>query len=245
MTVTLGERRRFPMSFSFIPPGSFLMGSPAGEAGRQDVEVRPRVTLTRGFWLGRHPVTQAQWQAVTGRSPRGFRRMALPVQRASWDECDDFCRQLGDETRRRFRLPTEAEWEFACRCGTTTAFYNGEALSVDDANYNGEETFGPGRRGVSRGMPTPVGNFPPNAFGLYDMAGNIWEWCFDLFGPYRVGESVDPLGADSGSERVLRGGSWYGGRVQCRSAYRSSGFPGSSGACLGCRVVLCPEDQGP
>jgi formylglycine-generating enzyme required for sulfatase activity len=190
--------------------------------------------------MGVHPVTQGQWREVTGRPFRGFRRKALPVQRVSWDDCGDFCRRLGDETGRRFRLPTEAEWEFACRCGTTTPFYYGEILTVDDANYNGEETFGDGRRGVSPGEPTPVGSFPPNAFGLHDMAGNMWEWCSDLFGPYQGRESVDPRGADSGDQRVLRGGSWYGGRIQCRSAYRWSSFPGSgSGVCLGCRVVLC------
>src|SRR5262249_36943655 len=146
---------------------------PKGEEGRLGVEeVRYRVTLPYGFWLGAHPVTQAQWQAVTRKRPSHRRGGALPVETVSWEDCVSFCRQLGQKTHRRFRLPTEVEWECACRAGTTTPFFFGDTITTDQANYDGRYIYGYGHPlGVFRGQTTPVGSFPPNAWGLYDMHG--------------------------------------------------------------------------
>jgi uncharacterized protein (TIGR02996 family) len=223
------------MTFSFVPPGSFLMGSPPQEEGRQDDERRHRVTLTRGFWMGVHPVTQAQWRAVTGRNPSGFEGDTLPVELVRWFECRDFAESLSRQVGEWFRLPTEAEWEYACRAGTTTPFHFGETLGTDQANHNGQNTDGDS---VYREWTTPVGGFPPNAWGLHDMHGNVAEWCQDEYAPYPTGEVEDPRVADASGVFAQRGGAWDFGPRACRSASRLWGEIEFNTYNVGCRVLL-------
>src|SRR5262249_38150487 len=135
-TVFLGKRPRVPMTFSWIPPGTFLMGSPPEEVGRRTNETRHRVTLTKGFWLGVYPVTQEQWGAVMGRTPSRFKGEGHPVENVTWGSCQEFCDKLGEGTGERVRLPTEAEWEWGCRAGTTTPFFVGDTISTEQANYD-------------------------------------------------------------------------------------------------------------
>jgi formylglycine-generating enzyme required for sulfatase activity/tRNA A-37 threonylcarbamoyl transferase component Bud32 len=227
-----------PVKFTWCPAGTFLMGSPSTEEGRCDNETQHRVTLTRGYWLGIYQVTQAQWQAVMGSNPSRFKGKTLPVQGVSWNDCQEFVKKLGEKTGKRFRLPTEAEWEHACRAGTTTPFHFGETISTDQVNYDGGDTSG-GSEGVSRGKTTPVGSFPANAWGLYDMHGNVWDWCHDWYGAYLSEDINDPKSTDNGVARVLRGGSWYDSPRLCRSAYRGWHVPDRRYDNLGCRVVLC------
>ncbi|MFO0925716.1 MAG: bifunctional serine/threonine-protein kinase/formylglycine-generating enzyme family protein [Gemmataceae bacterium] len=229
-----------PMKFAWIPPGSFLMGSPPTEEQRSDNETQHRVTLTQGYWLGVHEVTQAQWRAVMGNNPSKFKGDNLPVESVSWDDCQAFCRKLGEKTGKRFRLPTEAEWEYACRAGTTTTFHFGETISTEQANYDGNYTYGRGKKGTYCQKTTPVGNYPANSWGLHDMHGNVWEWCQDWFGAYGLQDIKDPKGLLSGAARVLRGGSWYGHPWNCRAAFRRRLVPDRRYGTYGCRVLLVP-----
>ena len=159
--------------------------------------------------MGVHQVTQAQWQAVMGANPSHFKGESnLPVENVSWDECVAFCEALGKKDGKPYRLPTEAEWEYACRAGTTTPFHFGGTITVNQANYDGNYTYGNGKKGVYRQKTTPVGSFPANAWGLFDMHGNVWEWCADWYGPYPEEELKDPQGFVGGDRRVCRGGSW-------------------------------------
>jgi uncharacterized protein (TIGR02996 family) len=224
------------MAFALVPPGAFLVGSPAGEAGRRDDEARHRVTLTAALWLGTCPVTQAQWQAVLGHDPSRFPGGGHPVETVSWDDCRDFCRRLGRKTGRRFRLPTEAEWEYACRAGTTTAYHVGDEVSPGQVNCGGKHAAAAGRQGT-----TPVESFLPNAWGLFDVHGNVREWCSDWYGPYPTGDAADPKGPDAGPGRVVRGGSWCQGPRDCRSACRGWLGPGDRRDDVGFRVVLGPD----
>jgi formylglycine-generating enzyme required for sulfatase activity len=206
-----------------VPGGSFLMGSPPGQ-GYEDEGPQRRVTVAP-FLLGKHPVTQTQWEAVLGpRSHtsrgRGPRR---PVDSISWDDAGRFCRHLSRRTGRAYRLPSEAEWEYACRAGTTTPFSCGYTLSTDLANYNGEFTYANGARGLYRHTSTDAGSFPPNAFGLYDMHGNLWEWCADPWHDDYRGAPADGRTWLAGGRRdlgVLRGGSWHDTPDVCRSTVR-------------------------
>jgi formylglycine-generating enzyme required for sulfatase activity len=182
-------------------------------------------------------VTQAQWQAVMGSNPSYFQGKKLPVEQVSWEDCREFCSKLSERDGQRYRLPTEAEWEYACRAGTTTPFLFGETISTDQANYNG--TYGGGNKGQYRQKTTSVGTFPGNAFGLFEMHGNVWEWCEDWRGPYPQSEITDPKGPDNGDARVLRGGSWGMHPLWCRSASRFHDDPGCRDVNVGCRVVLC------
>jgi formylglycine-generating enzyme required for sulfatase activity len=220
------------MEFAWIPPGSFLMGSPPDEEGQLDDETQHRVTLTRGFWLGITPVTQAQWQAVPGGQVSHCQGEGRPVEGVSWDDCQAFCKALGP----RYRLPTETEWEYACRAGTTTAYCSGDGLEalkkVGWCSYDGNQGSAKETR--------PVGRFQPNAWGLYDPHGNVWEWCADGYGPYPDGDAKDPRGADKGDWRVLRGGSWFNDPGFCRSASRGWDAPNNGLLFFGFRVVLCP-----
>jgi sulfatase modifying factor 1 len=232
------------MTFAWIPPGMFLMGSPSSEAERGDDETQHRVTLTRGFYLGIHPVTQAQWQAVMGNNPsfhrpRFDRDKDRPVEHVSWDDCQAFCAKLGLSPAKRFRLPTEAEWEYACRAGTTTPFYFGETISTEVANYDGRHPYNKGRQADYRQQTTPVGSFPPNVWGLFDMHGNIWEWCKDWYGPYPQEYIKDPQGGDSGNARVGRGGGWSDMARICRSSQRGGKYaPSMRTPVAGVRVAF-------
>jgi formylglycine-generating enzyme required for sulfatase activity len=231
------------MRFVWIAPGTFLMGSPPTEKDRGNDETLHQVTLTHGFFLGVCPVTQAQWLAVMGRNPSRRNTRAsgpganCPVENVSWEDCEEFCKKLSKLDGKVYRLPTEAEWEFACRAGTTTPFCTGPTISTDQANYDGNWTYDGGKKGVYRKATTPVGSFPPNAWGLVDMHGNVWEWCADWYGEYPDGV-FDPLGPAFGEERVLRGGSWVYGPRGARSACRERHAPTFTTPDAGCRVCF-------
>ena len=230
--LTIALSQGVEMKFAWVPPGTFLMGSPASEKERAEDEQQHLVTLTKGFFLGSHPVSQAQWVAVKGSNPSRFGADNHPVEQVSWHDCVDFCRLLSDRTGKRFRLPTEAEWTYACRAGTTTPFQFGETISTHQANYDGNQSYGPGTKGVSREQTTPGGAFPPNAWGLSDMHGNVWEWCSDMY-PRK----------DKDAARVVRGGSWVSPPRRCRSAYRGADGADIRDAFSGCRVLLSSIDR--
>ncbi len=228
------------MAFAWVPPGTFLMGSPEDEPERLE-ETRHRVTLTKGFWMGVHPVTETRWQAVLGHSPYAgnFRGKDLPMLQVSWDDGQEFARKLGEREGRAYRLPTEAEWECACRAGSATPFSFGDTITRDQANYNWRFTYGGGVKGGGSPKTSPVGSYPPNAFGLHDMHGNAWEWCQDWYGPYPRKEVKDPLRRqpiDYPQARVLRGGCWNDAPGLRRSARRGWAEPESRALSHGVRV---------
>jgi formylglycine-generating enzyme required for sulfatase activity len=198
------------------------------------------VTITRPFYLGTTEVTQEQWQAVMGSTPSHFKGPTLPVETMSWDDCRKFVEKMTAGTVPTWRLPTEAEWEYACRAGTATPFNTGETISTDQANYNGNRIYGSGRKGVYRQKTTVVGSFTANAWGLHDMHGNVWESCQDGYGKdyYEKSPSSDPPGPADSGYRVLRGCGWYYGPVYCRSALRRRGSPDVRDSGIGFRVVL-------
>lgn len=226
----------------YIPAGHSMMGSPKTEqeaaAGLRrewvEDEVQHQVTISQGFYMGKYEVTQAQWQKLMGNNPSYFQNagMDAPVEQVSWDDCQEFCRKAGSG----LRLPTEAEWEYACRAGTTTAFHYGDSLDATMANFNGNYPYGRGVKGAYRETTMPVGQFKPNAWGLYDMHGNVWEWCQDWYGPYPTGAITDSKGPGSERHRVVRGGGWATIASGCRSATRSYHAPGGCGRGLGLRV---------
>lgn len=229
------------MKFVWIPPGRFTMGSSSKEKGRGDDEIQRTVTITKGFYLGAHHVTQEQWLEVMGNNPSEFKgQKNLPADSVSWNDTQGFLRKLQARDGKPYRLPAEAEWEYACRAGTTTAFAFGETLSTDQANYNGQYTYGNGKEGLYRKQTTPVGSFPPNAWGLYDMHGNVWQWCHDWHGGYQRGAVDDPKGPKNGKARVLRGGSWGSHPVFCRSANRNFSEPDGRTEFYGFRVCSNP-----
>ena len=215
-----------------IPGGSFLMGSPETKEGRRESESPQHRVTVAPFYMGKYPVTQAQWQAVAALpqverplepDPSKFKGANRPVERVSWLDVVEFCKRLTRKSGREYRLPSEAEWEYACRAGTTTPFYFGETITPELANYNGNYTYGSGSKGIYREQTTDVGSFPPNAFGLYDMHGNIWEWCADPWHNNYQGAPLDGRVWDDNDNRsyfVLRGGSWYDDPRYCRSACR-------------------------
>jgi len=222
----------------WIPPGRFLMGSPNDEPGRwEDEGPQHWVTLTKGYWLADAPCTQAEWKAVMGTTPSHFKGPDRPVEQVSWEECQQYCEKL----RARFpavpaRLPSEAEWEYACRAGTTTAFNDGSACTQPEGNDPALAKLGWFDKN-SGGETHPVRKLAPNQLGLYDMHGNVWEWCQDWFGNYVAEEQVDPAGAGEGRERVLRGGSWGLRALYCRSAFRNGGRPSLRFPDLGFRLA--------
>jgi formylglycine-generating enzyme required for sulfatase activity len=229
------------MKFVWIPSGSFAMGSPNNEKGRGDDEILHKVTV-KGFYLGVHAVTQEQWQGVMGNNPSEFKGdKRLPVDSVSWHDCQDFIRKLRDQDKKPYRLPTEAEWEYACRAGSTTAFHFGETVSTDQANYNGNFTYGNGKKGVYRAKTVVVGSFPANAWGLHDMHGNVWQWCQDWHGGYAVKDVADPQGPKTGKNRVLRGGSWASNPIFCRCANRNFSDPDNRTEFHGFRVCFNRE----
>ena len=196
--VSLGEGVALEMVL--VPPGNFKMGAGQLQSGT-DKKVRD-VRITKPFHIGKFEVTQAQWQAVVTTNPGNPRKPSQPVNFVSWDDCQDFVRKLNERTTGGFRLPTEAEWEYACRGGTDTSFAFGETLTKRDANFgHGDE-----------GKPEPVGRYPANAFGLHDMHGNVWEWCQDWTGDLPEGPLKDPKGSQAGKERILRGGCFTTGQ---------------------------------
>jgi uncharacterized protein (TIGR02996 family) len=221
------------MRFAWVPPGVFLMGSPDTELERRDDEAQHRVWLTKGLWLGVYPVTRPQWQVVRGINPSLFEREPLPVAQVSWQDCQAFCAALSQRDGRRYALPTEAEWEYACRAGTTTAYAFGDFLDRTHANYGQNE---------EHGQTVPVGSYRPNAFGLYDMHGNVSEWCQDWYISVlsTSGEAEDPMHLEEIEPfgKVVRGGSWLDGWRRCRSASRVWEPPRYRHDDIGCRVCF-------
>lgn len=228
------------MEFIEIKPGEFMMGGPEGEKERQDNEKQHRVRITKGFMLGIYEVTQSQWREVMNDNPSRFKGDDLPVEKVSWDDATEFCRKLSQKEGKRYRLPSEAEWEYACRAGTKTPFNTGESISTSQANYNGDYTYGSGQQGEFRKSTIPVGSFKPNAWGLYDMHGNVLEWCQDWYDSsfYDDCPESDPIAQKQGTYRVLRGGCWFIGPWVCRSANRCWIAPGLRSDDIGFRVAL-------
>ena len=232
------------MEFVKISAGEFMMGSPGSEAERgSDEGPQHRVQITSPFYIGVHEVAQARYESVMGKNPARSKAASNPVELVSWDDAVEFCRRLSQQEGLTYRLPTEAEWEYACRAGTATPFHTGETISTQLANYDGDHTYGSGKKGVDRGETTAVGRFPTNPWGLHDMHGNLWEWCQDFHGDYYyTGSPVqDPRGPANGSGRVLRGGSWASPTNDCRSANRDRHDPSRPDHRIGFRVVMLPE----
>ncbi len=230
------------VAFRWCPPGTFMMGSPEGEAERDDNETLHEVELTRGFWLAETETTQGLWTAVMGNNPSHFKGDdLLPAEKVSWDDCQDFIRKLNDMgivTDGVFRLPTESEWEYACRAGTTTAISFGNVCDGSQANCNGNYPYGTDSKGQYLEKTAKVGSYIANPWGLYDMHGNVLEWCADWYGDYPTGKSTDPTGATSGRNRVLRGGSWHNLARDCRSASRRNYVPAYRNIINGFRLLL-------
>jgi len=233
ITVTMGERVK--MQMKLIPAGTFIMGSPEGEEGRDADETQHQVTISRPFYLGATSVTKDQFAAVFGRPIDGGDKGSLPAARATWFQAVELCKILSWKTRYRFRLPTEAEWEYACRAGTQTPFHTGATISADQANFNGEYVYGSGKKGIYRRGVTPGGVFPPNAWGLFDMHGNVFEWCSDWYGVHLEGKVTDPTGPTEGGRRVIRGGAYGSHPRFIRSASRYNYDPTVS---FGFRVAM-------
>ena len=221
----------------YCEPGEFVMGSPYEEEGRDADENQHKVTLTKGFWLSKSEVTQAQWQAVMGKNPSNFRSdPSLPVDSVSWNDCMDFMRKLNKATDCGARLPTEAEWEYACRAGTKTAYFWGNSLNGRRANCNGDFPCATRERGPYLRCPTHAGRYPPNPWGFFDMHGNMYEWCQDKCGDYPSHDVTDPMFDSFGKCRVMRGGCWYFGARFCRSANRIKNIPSYADAFTGLRL---------
>ncbi|MFM6054719.1 MAG: formylglycine-generating enzyme family protein, partial [Sphaerospermopsis kisseleviana] len=215
-----------------IPGGTFLMGSPESEAQRDSDEGPQRQVTVPSFFMGKYPLTQAQYQAIMGDNPSGFKGYWFnqltnqrPVETVSWDDAVNFCERLSQKTGKTYRLPSEAQWEYACRAGTTTPFYFGESITPDLVNYDGNNPYGSAPKGEYRERTTDVGTFPPNAFGLYDMHGNVWEWCLDDYKDRYNNASTDgsAVTVSSENDKLLRGGSWGNSARSCRSADRGRG----------------------
>jgi len=227
------------MAFVKLEAGGFVMGSPPDEIGREAQELQRAVRLSRSYWLGVFEVTQHEWQAVMGDNPSHFRRndARLPVENVTWFDVQTFLERLTQRSPgNRFRLPTEAEWEYACRAGTDSAYGVGSTLNRAQANV--AESVG--HTAAGDGQTTAVGSFAPNAWGLHDMHGNVWEWTEDDYCQYTVGPSVDPIPRCGAPLKVIRGGSWYFAADSARCALRYTHRPLDRGFSLGFRVVREP-----
>jgi formylglycine-generating enzyme required for sulfatase activity len=243
-----------------ISGGTFIMGSPANEVNRNNDESQRQITVT-SFKMGKYTVTQAEYEAIMGTNPSRFKQdgAKLPVENVSWFDAIEFCNQLSEKEgltpvytitgtgngrtvtwnrdENGYRLPTEAEWEYACRAGTTTTFYTGNNITTSQANYDGTSPYNNNPAGLYKRKTTTVGSFEANAWGLCDMNGNVWEWCWDWYGYYIMGSQTDPIGPASGTYRVLRGGSWFDGGRNLRSAIRFNYYPSNRNYFFGFRVV--------
>lgn len=217
------------MELVWCPPGSFTMGSPKSEEGRGRDEQQHRVTLTQGFWMGKYEVTQRQWESVMRSNPSRVYGADNPVDGVSWDDCQLFVGRINASQKEKVALPTEAQWEYACRAGTEGA-YAGRIERM--AWYGGNSTEG----------THPVGEKDPNAWGLFDMHGNVIEWCSDWYGDYE-GDATDPAGPTVGEKRVTRGGAWCNKARFCRSSVRSWYMPSRGIPGLGFRII-CLEKMG-
>ena len=263
-TATYSRFRRFDVSSdeSFQPPkeaqstvtdhktgmtlvevgsGRFTIGSPAAELGRRADETLHDVTINQPFFLGKTEVTQQEWRAVMSSNPSRFADCGprCPVENVTFVEVQQFLAALNAQPDKAlvYRLPTESEWEYACRAGNVTPFFTGDAITTAQANYNGKEPYGKAASGQFRQRPTRAGGFPANAWGLQDMHGNVWEWTGDWYGPYPTEDATDPAGPETGETRVVRGGSWQADAGSARCAARSSRDPNTREPSLGFRVA--------
>jgi len=215
-----------------------MMGSPSGEPGHESDETQHRVSISNSFYMQTTEVTQGQWKAVMGSNPSKFTDCGddCPVEQVSWDDIQGFIKKLNQKGEGTYRLPTEAEWEYAARAGSTTAFANGGISETGCGNEPNLSKMG-WYCGNAGSKTHEVGQKSPNAWGLYDMHGNVWEWCADWKGDYPTGAVTDPTGPSSGSFRVLRGGVWSNFARYCRTAYRGYDSPGGRSSSYGFRLV--------
>ena len=237
LAIKPGENFTVPdlnLTMIWVEPGTFTMGSPTSEEGRNSrYETQHQVTLTKGFYLGKYELTQAQWEKVMGNNPSKYKGADRPVEMVSWNDAVAFCKKLTEMEKKAgrvpegmaYQLPAEAQWEYACRAGTTTKYSWGDSINSSNANYD-ENVDG----------TTPVGKYPPNPWGFHDMHGNVWEWCADWYGTYPSGSVTNPEGPASGSSRIARGGSWGNSWAYLRSARRQYSTPSGRGNNLGFRV---------
>jgi formylglycine-generating enzyme len=245
-----------PTNMMWVRAGTYVMGSPTNEPDRDTDETQHTVTLTNGFYVSRYLVTQGAYLAIMNTNPSYFasNQLAWPVETVSWFDASNYCAQLTQQAQSAgqifsnwsYRLPTEAEWEYACRAGTITPFYYGTNLLSGMANFDGEYPYMGGvgttnnPNGIFLNQTTTVGSYQPNSLGLYDMAGNLREWCLDWYGAYPTNSVSNPQGTNNGTERVFRGGAFNSQGDECRSARRDSYYPTSRFNTIGFRVVLAP-----
>ncbi len=233
------------MTFVLIPSGTFIMGSPPEEPFRGSSETRHQVTISKPFYMQTTEVTVKQWRSVMGHRKLVFQKDSdnMPVTRVSWFDCMKFIERLNRMGQGKYRLPTEAEWEYAARAGTSSAYSWGDTIDCDKAMYgnnrlkNNECQRYIKSKGLQFDRPAPVKSYSPNPWGLYDMHGNVWEWCSDRYGEYKKTPAIDPKGPESGSMRIRRGGSWFKYGYFCRSANRSFGHPATRYQTTGFRIV--------
>ena len=234
-----------PENFVLIRGGEFTMGSPIYELGRSVDEVQHQVKVS-DFYMSKYEVTQAEWESVTGANPFDFKGKTFPAEQVSWDDCQAFIQALNRKTGKKYRLPTEAEWEYACRAGTTTPFNTGGNLTTEQASFNGSYSYNENQRCKYTEKTIAVDSFAPNAWGLYNMHGNVSEWCSDWYDEnyYAAckakGVVENPTGPASGECRVMRGGLRYGYAKSCRSAYRCSSTSDFRAYGVGLRLVFVP-----
>jgi formylglycine-generating enzyme required for sulfatase activity len=226
-----------------IRPGWFMMGSPESERGRNDDEVQHRVTLSRLFYIGQHEVTQAEWMRAMKSNPSYFKTCErCPVEQVDFYQVNEFLSRLNaGASAMQFRLPSEAEWEYACRAGAATSFSTGGQLTAAQANIDSRYSGGDADGGAAYDKTLPVGKFAPNAWALYDMHGNVWEWTNDWYGPYIPRQDTDPRGPATGTKRVIRGGSWRFDASSARCGLRDTYSPQDKDYSLGFRVVAEPR----
>ncbi len=227
-----------------IPGGSFLMGSPENEQDRLTSESPQHQVKVPSFFMGKYEVTQEQYQAIMGENPSKFKDTNRPVETVSWNDAVEFCQKISQKTGKNYRLPSEAEWEYACRAGTTTPFYFGESITPDLVNYNGSYPYASAPKGKYREQTTDVGTFPPNAFGLYDMHGNVWEWCLDDWNENYINAPSDGSVwiRQSAKYKLLPGGSWSYFARYCRAANRAGNSRDNRINDCGFRVALSRRD---
>jgi formylglycine-generating enzyme required for sulfatase activity len=238
------------MTFVLVPPGKFRMGSPPDEDGHGKDETLHEVTLTEPFDLGKMEVTQVQYQALVGKDPSHFHGTDLPVEMVSWEEARDYATELTERRRdtRTYRLPTEAEWEYGCRGGRSSSLPfgvgDGRTLTPRDANVGIHYPGGKADKGPSLETTTRVGSYPANALGLFDMHGNVWEWCTDWYGTGPQGDATNPAGPAEGKVRINRGGCWHFAFVFCRAGNRSGDGPANHRFNVGFRLVRTSPSGG-